>query len=136
MTGELYLKNLITLGQAVFKNSKLQKVICLNKLSEIPQDAFYADDSYSYRQLLTEVYIPYECKTIGTAAFANRNGLTTIKQYTQSIDQWVDKDTPSGSSYISNVENFKTNCFRGCTSLQLSAQDIQGAKNIESRAFE
>lgn len=136
--GVLNLPNLSNVSNnpgATFRKTAITKVQCLGNLTSIVGNMFYQNSGGINSNKLTEVYIPYECTYIGAGAFQNCVGLTTIKQYTISVlDQnWDGVNTPYTN--ISNVINFGNNCFNGCSSLNISATDINNATYIGSCAF-
>ena len=70
MTGVLNLKNLVQIdGEYAFYNGKYNKIQCLGKISTIPGRTFMGNTATSDRKLLTEVYLTYECTSIGQSAF-------------------------------------------------------------------
>lgn len=86
--GDVSLPNLLTTGMGIFRETRgIQKVTCLGKLQAIAADTFMSPKDQTS---LTEVYLPYECTSIGIKAFINNKGLHTVKQYTASVDDWVD----------------------------------------------
>lgn len=133
--GELYLPKLISLGNQCFRGcTKISKVTCLGKITQIPNNMLYKHPSPS-TPLLTEVYIPYECTSIAANAFNNCSNLTTLKQYTDSVDDWVEGETPTYTD-ISRVTTFGSNCFQNCSQLQLSASALTNVTTIGEYAFQ
>lgn len=128
---ELTAPKLITLQGESFYNAPITKIKCLGKIQEIGGNSFRKDRNSN---ILTEVYLPYECTTIGSAAFSKNTGLTTIKQYVDSIDNWVEGQTPQYTN-ISRITSFGSECFNGCTSLSLTNADITNAISIGSNVF-
>lgn len=131
-SGDLNLKSLQVLEGNTFRNTKISKILSLGKITSIPAYAFVSDNVNSS---LTEAYIPYECLSIDIYAFYNRTGLTTIKQYTQSVDDWVEGETPTYTD-ISRVTTFGQSCFQNCSQLQLSASALTNATTIGAQAFQ
>ena len=84
---------------------------------------------------VTYVKLPYECTTIGFSAFEECSNLTSIKQYTDSIDDWVEGVEPT-TGPLSRVTSFGDNCFRNCRLLSLTNDDISGATSIGENAFQ
>ena len=135
LTGDLNLKKITTLGDGAFKETHIGKVLCLGKLSSVPTQSFFVWWTNNVNnQYLTEVYLPYECTSIGNAAFGRRSVLTTIKQYTQSIDNWVEGETPTYGD-ITRVTLFGEQCFQDCGSLVLSTSAIANATTIGANSF-
>lgn len=121
--------NLINLDSSAFRENKvLSTVECLGKINNIPSNCFNSDTS------LTTVTIPYECTTIKSGAFGGCSSLTTFKQYTSSVNDWVEGETP-GKGVINRVTSFEGSCFQGCSSLQLTSNDIGNATSIGDGAF-
>lgn len=121
---------LMTLGEISFAdNSALTTIECLGKVSNIPSSCFGNDPS------LQTVKIPYECTNIGNNAFQLGSSLTSIKQYTDSIDNWVEGVEPT-TGPLSRVTSFGNNCFKNCSLLSLTDSDVSGAISIGSSAFE
>ena len=114
IVGDVSLPNLLTTGNGIFRETNgIQKVTSLGKLSKIPDDCFMnPKDGNS----LKEVYIPYECTEIGIKAFQYNRSLTTIKQYTESVDNWIDGQ-PSAYGECTRITKLNNNCFDGCESL-------------------
>lgn len=114
IAGNLNMPKLASCGNGAFqKTSGIQKVISLGKLSSIPSSIFQEPiDNTS----LKEVYIPYECTSIGEKAFSGNQGLTTIKQYTQSVDDWIDGQ-PSSYGGCTRVTTLGSLCFNKCQAL-------------------
>lgn len=139
MTGVLNLKDLTQIdGEYAFYNGKYNKIQCLGKISTIPGRTFKGNTTTSDRNLLTEVYLPYECTSIGEEAFQFRSNLTTVKQYTQSVDNWVEGETPAygdmtritslgvsafknsgitGVLDLPNLTQLGRQCFENCTGI-------------------
>ena len=121
--------NLTTLGESSFaSNSVLTTIKCLGKVTSIPGYCFSTNTS------LQTVKIPYECTVIGPNAFYKCSALTSAKQYTDSIDNWVEGVEPS-TELLSRITIFDYGCFEGCSLLQLTSQDIQNATTIGNSTF-
>lgn len=133
--GIINMPNLLTAAESALRAcAGITKIKCLGKIFAIPP-MFISKHTYNGTMALTEVYIPYECTSIGNSSFYGCSLLTTIKQYTQSVDNWTEGETPTYTD-ISRVTIFGESCFRGCSSLNLTPQDIQNATTIGERAFE
>lgn len=130
LSGVLNLPKLTTIAGSVFQNCDfLTGVECLGKISTITNyNLFYGAGSITYAK------IPYECTTIGAGAFKECTNLTSIKQYTDSIDNWVEGEEPT-TGPLSRVTSFVDECFRNCSLLTLTQQDIQNATTIGQGAF-
>ena len=130
---ELNLPKLTFINSQAFQNhSKISKIINLGKISIIQDQAFRSNASLS--PILSEVYLPYECTTIGFQAFFDCKNLTVVKQYTSSVDNWVSGEDPT-SGPLSRVTNFGSGCFHSCSSLQLTNSDLVNATTIGEGAF-
>lgn len=148
LTGELNCPNITTLSNGSFTSSGINKIKCLGKINSIPTGLINKDQNSSsaLKTALTEVYLPYECTTIGVAAFEWNTALTTIKQYTDSVDNWtVDQQTgekiPSSYGDISRVTNIGNSAFKrtGLTSIYLENVTTLGTsvfENAESLAIQ
>lgn len=124
LIGEVDLPNIVSLSNAVFHDTKPTKIKCLGKVAAIPNSAFDAEHNSSNetKQSLTEVYLPYECTSIGDYSFLYRTRLATVKQYTQSIDNWIEGETPAYGDMIRITsigrEAFRYTALSGALSLQ------------------
>ena len=139
-SGDLDLKNLQNLGSKAFFNTKISKILSLGKITSIPNHVVSSDNANSN---LTEVYIPYECLSIGVNAFYNKTGLTTIKQYADSVDDWIEGQTPLlepeltvtsiGEKAFYNCYNLaiKLNCAN-LVSIGIGAFEKSGITEIEN----
>lgn len=127
LTGEVDLPNIVSLSNNVFWNTKPTKIKCLGKVAAIPNSAFATSNNASneIKQSLTEVYLPYECTSIGYFSFGNRTRLATVKQYTQSIDNWVEGEAPAYGD-ITRITNIGEEAFRYTA--------ISGALNLPNLA--
>lgn len=131
--GELNLPKLVSAGNNCFDScGSITKVKCIGKLTSIPER--FIPRVANGTSSLTEVYLPYECISLGVNAFHRCGNLTTIKQYTQSVDDWIEGETPAFGT-LSKITTFSEQCFVDCTSLQLTSNDIQGAITIGDYAF-
>lgn len=130
LSGIINFPSIISLGSSAFQNTKINKIQCLGKLSSIPESCFKKDQA-NYTAL-TEVYLPYECTTISKSAFESNNSLTTIKQYSDSIDNWIEGQTPA-SGNMSRVTTIEQAAFYYCTSL--SNIDLSNVTTIRKGAF-
>lgn len=108
--------------------TSLTSVTCLGKLDNIAQGMVKSCTS------LTEVYVPKECTTLHQWAFYGCSSLTTLKQYTDSVDNWIEGQAPQYTN-ISRVTTFENGCFEKCTLLSLTPQDIENAITIGTNAF-
>ena len=138
LSGELNLTKLTTsgLGAGAFDGCLISKVTCLGKSDNIPDRCFKKQNN---GDLLTEVYLPYECTSIGGQAFSGRANLTTIKQYTGSVDSWtIDSQTgekiPSSYGDVSRVTSIGESAFSGCSSLT-GGMDFTNITSIDKSAF-
>ena len=132
--GELNMPNLISAGNNCFNScSGITKVKCLGKITTIPE--FFMVKQFSSGMALTEVYLPYECTSIQWNGFNGCSALTTIKQYTQSVDNWVNGE-PSSYGRITRITTFGRECFYNCTSLTITIEDIKNAVTIGQYAFQ
>ena len=130
ISGILNLPKLVTVGSQAFDRcSLITGIECLGKLSTIPNTRVF------YGTGVTYVKLPYECTTIGESAFEECSNLTSIKQYTDSIDDWVEGVEPT-TGPLSRVTSFGHNCFRNCRLLSLTNDDISGATSIGKNAFQ
>lgn len=130
ISGILNLPKLVTVGTQAFDRCNLITGIeCLGKLSTIPSYRVF------YGTGVTYVKLPYECTTIGDSAFEQCSSLTSIKQYTDSIDDWVEGVEPT-TGPLSRVTSFGNSCFRNCRLLSLTNDDISGATSIGEYAFQ
>lgn len=137
MTGNLNLTKLASLGESAFSRTKIANILCLNKITTIPYNCFgknQMESSTEEKQALKTVYLPYECTSLGTIAFAHNTKLSTVKKYTQSIDQWVEGQTPA-SQNITGITQFGDSCFTSCQSLQIDTTSLQDATSIGQNAF-
>jgi hypothetical protein len=76
--GELNLPKLVSAGNNCFDScGSITKVKCIGKLTSIP-DRFIPRVANGTSSL-TEVYLPYECTSLGVNAFHRCGNLTTIK---------------------------------------------------------
>lgn len=134
--GNINMPRLISIDTNAFnRTGGIQKVLCLGKVSSIPDNCFYITNSQS-NKVLQEVYLPKECTSIGHQAFSESNTLlTTIKQYNLSVDDpnWV-----VGENYgdITRVTSFGSDCFRNCSQLALNASALFSATTIGTSAFQ
>lgn len=129
ISGVLNLPKLITIGSQAFDRcSLITGIECLGKLSTISNSRVF------YGTGVTYVKLPYECTTIGYSAFEECSNLTSIKQYTDSIDNWVEGVEPT-TGPLNRVTSFGDKCFYNCSVLQLTQQDIQNATSIGNSAF-
>lgn len=120
--GELNLPKLVSAGNNCFDScGSITKVKCIGKLTSIPER--FIPRVSNGTSSLTEVYLPYECTSLGVNAFHRCGNLTTIKQYTQSVDNWIEGETPAFGT-LSKITTFSEQCFVDCTSLQLTPNDI------------
>jgi hypothetical protein len=103
-------------------------VECLGKISTTPNYNLF------YGAGITYAKIPYECTIIGSGTFRDCTNLTSVKQYTDSIDNWVEGVEPT-TGPLSRVTSFGDQCFNNCSLLTLTQQDIQNATTIGSNAF-
>lgn len=132
--GIVDLPNLTSLGQQAFYGcNNLTQVKCLGKISSVPAQAFY---SYGNQRIMniTSVYLPYECTTIGNAAFYNNKVLTNIKKYNKSIDTYEENEEPVYNN-LSTVTSFGNECFYQDSLLNLTSSDISGSISIGSKTF-
>lgn len=83
---------------------------------------------------LTTVKLPKEMTYIGSYAFYGCPNLTSVKQYTDSIDDWVDGQTPTVGN-LTGVTEFGSYCFANCPNLTLTPADIAGAVTLQNQAF-
>lgn len=114
INGEVNLPKLTSCGNGVFRETGgVTKVTCLGKITSIPHDLFQNPKDGT---ALKEVYIPYECTTIGVNAFRGDAGLTTIKQYTTSVDNWVEGQQPAYGG-LTRITTLQHDAFNGCSSL-------------------
>lgn len=121
--------SLTSLGSSAFReNPVLTNVDCLGKISSIPNDCFRQDTA------LQTVKLPYECVSIIASAFSGCSSLTSITQYNKSLDDYAEGESPTFTN-ISRITSFGNSCFRGCSLLSLTPQDIQNATTIEAEAF-
>lgn len=134
--GNINMPRLISIDTNAFnRTGGIQKVLCLGKVSSIPDNCFFITNSQS-NKVLQEVYLPKECTSIGHQAFAESNTLlSTIKQYNLSVDDpnWV-----VGENYgdITRVTSFGSDCFKNCSNLNIPASALQNATSIGTKAFE
>lgn len=129
MGGEIYMPKLITLGLYCFNRSpNITKVKSLGKVSDITNSCF--NSCYG----LSEVYLPYECATIGEHAFVDCSNLTTVKQYTSSVDDWIEGEEPAYTG-LYKIITFKNNCFEKCKSLQLDVSELSNSVTIGNASF-
>lgn len=115
-----------------FQNTAITKVQSLGKIDYIPAYCFYKDNSSINKDKLTEVYLPYECTSIGNVSFYNCTGLTTLKQYTQSVDNWIEGQTPVYGDLVGITQVYKEG-LRNCVSLQ--SINLPNVTTIEEGAF-
>ena len=132
--GVINMPNLLTAAQSALRAcAGITKIKCLGKISAIP-NMFISKHGYSGTMALTEAYIPYECTSIGYNGFYGCSALTTVKQYTQSVDNWTEGTEPTYTN-LSKITSFGDSCFDGCTQLSISNSDIQGAVSIGQKSF-
>lgn len=130
-TGNLNLPKLTSIGQSSFRLCRFPKVINLGKVTSIPLSCFQKNNQTE--SILTEVYLPYECTSIGSSAFRQNKALTTIKQYTDSIDNWVEGQTPTYGN-VNRITLIGSGAFQDCTNLP-GGIDFGNVTNIEEYAF-
>lgn len=132
--GQLYMKDLTSFGISVFENDRsITKILCLGNITNIP-NASFAKGNATNANTLTEVYLPYECTSIGNYAFKYNKGLTTLEQYTDSVSNWVEGETPTSTSVISRVTSFGQECFNECSNLTTTI-DLTNVTEIGQNAF-
>lgn len=120
---------LVSLGEKAFRECKqLTSIECLGKIISIPNYCFQTNIS------LQTVKIPYECTTLSANAFDGCSVLTSVKQYIDSVDNWVEGVEPT-TGPLSRITSFGKECFYNCSQLQLTQQDIQNATTIGQDAF-
>ena len=132
--GILNLPSLTTLGYGAFRRCpNIKKVLCLGKATETQQIlGMWNEDNAQ----LQEAYLPYEVTELKENAFAYCKNLTTLKQYTQSVDNWVEGQTPTYTNIGNRIKSFGDYCFKGCTLLPLTQSDIPiNSTSIGSDAF-
>ena len=133
--GILNLPSLTTLGYGAFRRCpNIKKVLCLGKATETQQilGMWDADNAQ-----LQEAYLPYEVTELKENAFAYCKNLTTLKQYTQSVDNWVEGQTPSYTSIGTRIKSFGNYCLQNCSQLQLTQDDIPtNTTSIGNQAFQ
>lgn len=134
ISGELYCKKLTTFSAgSAFRNAKsITKVLCLGKVNNISTYTFYRDNTTNSGNL-TEVYLPYECTSIGDSAFKRCSGLTTLKQYEHSVDNWVEGQTPTYVN-VNRITSFVKECFNECSNLTATI-DLTNVTEIGESAF-
>ena len=154
INGEVNLPKLTSCGNGIFREtSGVTKATCLGKITSIPADMFMNPKDGN---ALKEVYIPYECTSIKQKAFLNNRGLTTIKQYTASIDDWVEGQQPTYTDLyrvttleqyafsgcqslteikLGNVTMVPENCFANCSSLSSINIKLENLTDIQGGAF-
>lgn len=154
IVGDVSLPKLTSCGSGVFRETNgVTKVTCLGKITSIPVDLFMSPKD---GRALKEVYIPYECTKISTKAFQGNSGLTTIKQYTASVDDWVEGQEPTYTDLyrittlekqafsgcqsltdikIGNVTMVPEECFDNCSSLSSINIKLENLTDIQSGAF-
>lgn len=151
ITGNLNLKDLLILEEYAFQYNHLSEIVRLNAITSIPRGCFRADASDSSKNILTKVYLPKNCTSIGSNAFQNRTGLSIVKKYT--TDTWVDDNTPPSYTTLYNITEFgdpdpnsqlpqynvvtfNDYCFQYCSQLQLGQDDVYAARTIGKGAFQ
>ena len=131
VTGELYMKNLTTLGESAFAyNNRITKAVCLGKITEVNYDAFRKSSADT---TLTEVYLPKECTSLKNNCFINNTGLTILKKYEDSVDDWVDGVTPT-SGNITGITRFANSCLYMCYNLAATI-DLTGVTHLGGGCF-
>lgn len=120
---------LITLGSSAFReNNALTTVECLGKIDTIPVNCFTSDP------LLQTAKLPYECTKLDNGSFQNCSSLTSLKQYTASVDNWVEGEVPETRDFF-RITYFGSDCLRNCSQLSIDASILSNATYIGPRAF-
>lgn len=132
VTGVLDLPNLTSLGNRTFQNTNITGVTCLGKYNLTNSGTFQQGQ---VRNRLQYAYIPFECTTIGDSTFCGQSGLTTLKQYSESVDNWVNGQSSSFFPNLSKITRFEQYCLVNCASLPLTNADITNAVTIGKSAF-
>lgn len=83
---------------------------------------------------LTTVKLPKEMTYIGSYAFYGCPNLTYVKQYVDSIDDWVEGETPAVGN-LTGITTFGSYCFTNCSNLTLTTADIANAVTLQDHAF-
>ena len=133
LSGDLYLPKLVTAnGEFQFSETDITSATCLGKLSTIPRGIFSNERDPAHNGSLISVYLPYECTTIQADAFSSNNQLSTIKQYAQSVDDWVEGEVPAFKQKFT-VTTIGRAAFKSCSSL--TSFDFDNVQTINSAAF-
>ena len=132
ITGIINFPSLESLGSTAFSCTNISQIENLGKISRI-QNSVFSDIPN-----LISVKLPYECTQIWGSAFQNSfknySGDCTIKQYNKSWNAYESGETPILNN-LSRITSFGNYCFQGCTKLQLTSDDISGAIEIGTQAF-
>ena len=120
---------LITLGSNAFReNNALTTVECLGKINTIPVNCFTSDP------LLQTAKLPYECTKLDNGSFYGCSSLTSLKQYTASVDNWVEGEVPETRDFF-RITYFGSDCLRDCSQLSIDASILSNATYIGAKSF-